>query len=147
VIEFKTRNLFHEDIIHYKRDDYPRRTIVVTSLARELSYNHKVRLVVFQPKKIDYKINSFFWKNLDIKKIYIPSNKNTETQIVSQIYKCGEYLRENITAYDRIIIDSWYLVISLMQSGIQANKIYQLVQSIPEFIPDDVYRISLGLEI
>jgi glycosyltransferase involved in cell wall biosynthesis len=117
--------------------------IVLTSLVRELrKQGYDVSLVAFRPKgEVDFPECEELWKNIQPDIISIPFSLNAEEQILHYTNYAAKYLQKNEKNFDRIILDSWHIAHAAIKSGIVSKKVFHLVQSDPEFFPEDYSKI------
>lgn len=82
------------------------------------------------------------YKGLDIEIITIPFKQAADAQLKEYIYAATGYLKTNYNEYDKIILDSWYIMMAGALAGIiNSPKVFHLVQRDPVFEPENDSKI------
>ncbi|HUD11778.1 MAG TPA: glycosyltransferase [Candidatus Saccharimonadia bacterium] len=127
--------------------------IIVSSLVRQLSKRgFDITFVAFKPQgtpEIPDDAKDLY-KDLKVTVIEIPRKENADTQIKEYIGAAAKYLREHHGEYDKIILDSWYIMMAgAIAQVIAAPKVFHLVQRDPVFEPENDSKIwtAFSLEL
>ena len=119
--------------------------IVVSTLVRELvDRGYDISFVAFRPQGTpdvpgDAKD---LYQGLNVNVIEIPFRKSGNAQIQEYIGAATQYLQEHAIEYDRIILDSWYVMMAgAISQVIDQSKVFHLVQRDPVFEPENDSKI------
>ena len=117
--------------------------IVLTSLVRELrKRGYSVELVAFKRRgDEDYRHGRSFWEDLKPTIVEIPKRENENLQNAEYFMAASKYIKKNSQKYDRVISDSWFSLIATIKSGKINDNFFQLVQSDPEFVPENQSKV------
>ncbi len=109
--------------------------VVLTQIVRTLrTQGYDVTLVTFESKEqmID---DVPYWENMDVCCVEVPHSDDMQSEQIGHIKAISLYAKENFENFDIIIIDSWFVALGLIRENIFSDKIFQLVQSNPAFLP------------
>lgn len=119
--------------------------VIVSSLIRELvNQGYDITFVAFNPAgepKIPDNAKDLY-EGIETTIYEIPSCQDEDAQIKEYIDAAVKFIRANQAKYDKIILDSWYILIAGIVSQIAGNQnVYHLVQRDPEFEPENHSKI------
>lgn len=111
--------------------------VVLTNIIRELcNEGYDVSVTTFEsPERINLAVP--YWDNLNVNYIEVSHAQGRDSEQIAHIKAASVYIKQNIDKFDRIIVDSWFIAIAVIRENIFSDKIFQLVQSNPSFIPDN----------
>lgn len=111
--------------------------IIFTSIARKLrEEGYDIALTTFESKE-KMKAAVPYWENIEVNFIEIPHLSEQDSEQIAHIQAASVYIKENLDKFDKIIVDSWFLLLAMVRENIFSDKIFQLVQSIPSFLPEN----------
>lgn len=111
--------------------------IVVTNIVRGLrKKGYDIELTTFESEEnIKIKEKNVCWDNLDVNIINVEHSIDHNKNQIIHIEAASKYIKENINKFDRVILDSWPIALAVVRTGILSPKMFQLIQSSPNFIP------------
>lgn len=125
--------------------------IILTALMNSLiGLGYDVSVATFKMQGDDSSDVLEIWDDFKDQIIEIPFDKEKDIKEIQQVEFITEYLKKVKDSYERIIIDSWLVACSAIKAGIISDKkVWHLVQSNPEFVPENssVYWKSLLFSI
>jgi glycosyltransferase involved in cell wall biosynthesis len=111
--------------------------VVFTNIVRELRKDgYDVTLTTFESKERMKKVVPY-WEDIDVNLVEIPDVEDRNSEQIAHIKAASAYLKENADKFDRIIIDSWFIMLAALRENIFSDKIFHLVQSDPAFSPEN----------
>lgn len=111
--------------------------IVFINIVRKLREDgYNVTLTTFESKE-KMKIDVPYWDNIDVNFVEIPHILERDSEQIVHVQAASAYIKESLDKFDKIIVDSWFLLLAIVRENIISNKIFQLVQSIPAFAPEN----------
>ncbi len=111
--------------------------VVLVNIVRELrKEGYDVTLTVFESKKQMKKVVPY-WESMDVNFVEIPHLKERNSEQIEHVKAISKYIRENVDSFDKIILDSWITALAVAREYIFSDKIWQLVQSDPLFVPEN----------
>lgn len=114
-------------------------SIIVTNLIRELRrQGYDIDFVGFKEKGTeDFPDCAPLYRDVSITILEVDQHKEQPLQMKAYIDAAQSYLHENKDKYDKIILDSWFSAIAGSAEQLPYDKTFHLVQSDPQFEPED----------
>lgn len=115
-------------------------SIVVANLVKQLRMQgYDIDFVGLKEKGAeDFPGCAPLYKDVPITILEVDRHKEQPLQMKAYIDAAQSYLHEHKDRYDRIILDSWYSALAGSAEQLPYNKTFHLVQSDPQFEPEDV---------
>ena len=110
--------------------------VFLSQLVRQLTAEGvDLEFVGFKPKgSEDFAGCGDLYRGLAVHLIPVPVHNNDAAQLDAYITAATEFLQANHRRFDRILLDSWYIAMAGAMAEVRpAGKLFQLVQSDPEF--------------
>lgn len=111
--------------------------VVITNVVRELRREgYDVTLTTFESNEKSSK-DVAYWNDIDVNFVEVPFVVGRDAEQIEHIEAASKYIEDNLDKFDKIVLDSWFIALAVMRKNIFSNKIFQLVQSDPVFIPEN----------
>lgn len=117
--------------------------VIHANLARELlAQGVEVEIIAFKPEGTeDFPDCEPLYRGLHVTAMPVPTSDDDSVQMQESIDAAVQLLRERRGNYSIIILDSWFMAMAGILSGVIDEKVFHLAQSDPVFKPEDSTKI------
>jgi hypothetical protein len=114
--------------------------VVLSELARGLTARgHDVEMAAFRPSGTDsFPDGAALYSGINVVFIDVPKRDTESAQADEQVTAATDYLKQNHLNYDRILVDSWYIMLAAaLAQVLTLPHVFHLAQRDPIFEPDN----------